>query len=176
VATNLPRAGLIRIAASLAVRGRPAPAAWRIHRWSGGSVMEGLTLREAAARTPFAVLVPKYLPAGFRMAATETVRASGIAGVTLVFRRPAAELDGFGLHLYQASGQTLPPPTDADQQVVMVGRLTGRWSPQDHLLEWMDGVIYRSLQGPEFDLGTLVHVAESLRRPIGPVNPPGASP
>jgi hypothetical protein len=176
VATNLPRAGLIRIAASLAVRGRPAPAAWRIHRWSGGSVMEGLTLREAGTRTPFPILVPTSLPAGFQIAATQTVQASGIAGVTLVFRRPTAELDGFGLHLYQASGQALPPPTGADQQVVMVGGLTGRWSPQDHLLEWMDGAIYRSLQGPEFDLGTLAHVAESLRRPTSPVSPSGGSP
>jgi hypothetical protein len=94
----------------------------------------------------------------------------------LAFRRPAAELDGFGLRLYQASGQSLPPPTGADQQVVMVGGQVGRWSPQDHLLEWMDGSIYRSLQGPEFDLGTLVHVAESLRRPRAQVGSPEASP
>ena len=45
----------------------------------------------------------------------------------------------------------------------------------DHLLEWMDGSIYRSLQGPEFDLGTLVQVAESLRR-LAPVGASRGSP
>jgi hypothetical protein len=35
------------------------------------------------------------------------------------------------------------------------------------LLEWVEGSIYRSVQAPELDLGTLVHVAESLRRTTG---------
>jgi hypothetical protein len=176
VATNLPRAGLIRIASSLAPKGLPAPPGWRVHRWSGGSVVDGLSLQQAAARTPFPVLIPSYLPPGYRVGPAQIVRTKGAAGIMLAFRRPAAELDGFGLRLYQASGQSLPPPTGADQQVVMVGGQVGRWSPQDHLLEWMDGSIYRSLQGPEFDLGTLVHVAESLRRPRAQVGSPEASP
>ncbi len=171
VATNLPRAALIRIARSLASKGLPAPASWRVHRWPGGSVVDGLTLKQATARSPFPVLTPSYLPPGYRAGPAETVRTSGTAGIMLVFRRPAAELDGFGLRLYQATGQSLPPPTGADQQVVMVGDHVGRWSPQDHLLEWMDGSIYRSLQGPEFDLGTVVHVAELLRRPLARSSP-----
>jgi hypothetical protein len=175
VETNLPRAGLLRIAGSLAVKGVPAPATWLAHRWPGGSVVDGLTLDQAVARTPFSILSPSYLPPGYRAAAAEIVRTRSTAGITLVFRRPAAELDGFGLHLFQARGQSLPPPNGADQQMVMVGGQLGRWSPQDHLLEWIEGSIYRSLQGPEFDLGTLVHVAESLRRPTR-VGTPGRSP
>jgi hypothetical protein len=167
VATNLPRAGLIRIAGSLALKGMPAPASWLVHRWPGGSVVDGLTLDEATARTPFPVLVPSYLPPGYRAAAAEIVRTRSTAGITLVYRRRAAELDGFGLHLFQARGQSLPPPNGADQQVVKVGGRLGRWSPQDHLLEWVEGSIYRSVQAPELDLGTLVHVAESLRRTTG---------
>ncbi len=171
VTTNLPRAGLIRIAGSLASKALPAPAGWRVHRWPGGSVVNELTLRQAVARTPFPVLTPSYLPPGYHVGPAETVRTKATAGIMLVFRRPAAELDGFGLRLYQANGQSLPPPTGADQQVVRVGGHAGRWSPQDHLLEWTDGSIYRSLQGPEFDLGTVVHVAESLRPPVARSSP-----
>lgn len=176
VASNLPRTSLIRIARSLEVKGLRAPEAWRIHRWPGGSVVDGLTLQQAAARVPFQILVPSYLPSGYRLAPAEAIRTHASAGITLVFRRPAAELDGFGLHLYQARGQSLPPPTGADQQTVTVGGHLGRWSPQDHLLEWMDGSIYLSLQGPEFDLGTLAHVAESLRRPSAATTSRGGSP
>jgi hypothetical protein len=176
VATNLPRAGLVRIAGSLAVKGLPAPAAWLTRRWAGGTVVNGLTLEQAVARTPFPVLVPSYLPPGYRAAAAEIARTQATAGITLVFRRPAAELGGFGLRLFQARGQPFPPATGADQQTVMIGGNQGRWSPQDHLLEWMEGSIYRSLQGPEFDLGTLVHVAESLRRPRPRAGSPGRSP
>lgn len=176
VATNLPRARLLRIAGSLAVKGLPKPVGWRVHRWPGGSVMDSLSLEQAARTVSFPVLVPRYLPPGYRAAAAVAVRTRVTEGVTVAFRRPGAELDGFGLRLYQASGQSLPPATGADQQVVMVGRHAGRWSPQDHLLEWMDGSIYRSLQGPEFDLGTLVHVAESLRRRGVPHASPGRSP
>ena len=84
------------------------------------------------------------------------------AGVTIVYRRPAAELDGVGLILYQATGQSLAPPDSPDEQAVMVGSNAGRWSPEDHLLEWMDGRVYRSLTGPAFDLTTIVQVARSL--------------
>jgi hypothetical protein len=176
VATNLPRAALLSIAGSLAVRGLSKPAGWRVHRWSGGSVTDGLTLDQAARSVSFPTLVPSYLPPRYRAAAAVVVRTETIEGITVAFRRPGAELDGFGLRLYQAMGQSLPPATGADQQVVMVGRHVGRWSPQDHLLEWMDGSIYRSLQGPEFDLGTLVHVAESLRRRSGPRPSPAGTP
>jgi hypothetical protein len=176
VATNLPRAGLMRIASSLRVRGRPIPAGWRVHRWPGGSVVGGLTLDQAMQRTPFRALVPAYLPPRYRAATAEVVRAGTTAGITVVFRQPAAELGGLGLRLYQSSGQSLPPATGADQLVSMIGEHVGRWSPQDHLLEWMDGSIYRSLQGPEFDLATLVHVAESLRRPGTSRAAPGGTP
>jgi hypothetical protein len=176
VSTNLPRASLLRIAASLAVRSEPQPSGWTLHRWAGGSVIDGLTFREAADRTPFPVLTPAYLPPGYRAAAAEIVRTKSTAGVTLVFRRPAAELDGFGVRLYQATGQSLPPPTGADQVAVTFRGRLARWSPQDHLLEWMDGSVYRSLQAPTLDLGTLVHMAASLRRPPVPATPAGGSP
>ena len=84
-------------------------------------------------------------------------------GVTFVYRRPAAELDGVGIVLYQASGQDLAPPNSPDELTVMLGAKVGRWSPEDHLLEWVDGRVYRSITGPSFDLASIVRVALSLR-------------
>ena len=163
VATDLPRAALLRVAGSLPMVGLAEPAAWRTLRWSGGVVVGGLTPSEAIAGAPFRVLMPGSLPAGYRAVAAETIRGGGTNGITVVFRRPAAELDGVGLRLYQATGQTLPPPTGPDQQVVHVRGVLGRWSPQEHVLEWIEGNVYRSLTGPSFDIPALLAVADSLR-------------
>lgn len=157
VATNLPRTQLFQMVRSMPVKGLPQPAEWRVRRWSGGVVQQGV----ADAR--FALQRPSFLPRGYRQVAVQTATARKSTGVTIVYRRPGAELDGVGLVLYQASGQELAPPHTPDEQSVMVGGNTGRWSPDDHLLEWMDGRVYRSLTGPGFDLGTLLRVALSLQ-------------
>ena len=157
VATNLPRARLLQAAASLPVKGLPQPGEWQVRRWSGGVVEEGV------AKAPFGLERPAFLPSGYREVAVQTATSGKSTGVTIVYRRPAAELDGVGLVLYQASGQTLAPPDSPDEQSVMLGSNVGRWSPDDHLLEWMDGRVYRSLTGPAFDLATIVQVAQSLR-------------
>ena len=68
-----------------------------------------------------------------------------------------------GIVLYQASGQDLAPPNSPDELTVMLGPNVGRWAPEDHLLEWMDGRVYRSIAGPSFELATIVRIALSLR-------------
>jgi len=161
LATNLPRARLLQVAGSMPVKGLPQPSAWRIRRWSGGVVEEGV------ARAKFALMTPSFLPAGYLQVAVQTATAGKSTGVTVVYRRPAAELDGVGLVLYQASGQTLAPPDSPDEQIVMIGPNTGRWSPEDHRLEWMDGSVYRSITGPGLDLATIFRVASSLREGSG---------
>jgi hypothetical protein len=83
--------------------------------------------------------------------------------VTVAYRRPAAELDGVGLVLYQASGEFLPPPTDDDQFQVRLRGTVARWSPREHRLEWVEAGVYRSITGPGFDLGSLARVADALR-------------
>ena len=171
VASNLPRADLLRITSSLPVTGLEHPPSWRIHRWSGGSVESGLSVDAALARTRFQVLLPDSMPSGYRAVAAETVHARGSTGLIVVFRRPAAELGGEGLRLYQAEGQRLPPPTGADQQEVEVRGLSGRWSPQVHMLEWVEGGVYRSLSGTAFDLPALLRTAGSLH----PASPEGGS-
>jgi hypothetical protein len=165
---NLPLAGLARVAGSLPVRAVAEPQRWRVHRWSGGVVEDGLTVRQAVRNMRFPVLLPGRLPAGYRAAAAETVRTSDVQGLTVVFRRPGAELDGVGLRLYQAAGQSLPPPSSADERLVGVRGATGRWSPQEHQLEWVEAGVYRSLAGPSFALGGMLRVADSLRPPEGP--------
>lgn len=157
LATNLPRAQLLSIASSLPVVGLAQPEEWRVHRWSGGVVEQGV------AKADFPLLAPSYLPPGYARVAVQTARSDRATGVTFVYRRPAAELDGVGLVLYQADGQTMAPPDSPDEQAVGIGAITGRWSPEQHLLEWVDGSVYRSLSGPAFDLATLLRVALSLR-------------
>jgi hypothetical protein len=138
------------------------PDAWRVHRWSGGVVEQGVD------KPGFPLLVPTFLPPGYTQAAAQTARSHRSTGITLVYRRPAAELDGVGLILYQADGQTLAPPSSPDEQAVTVGAVTGRWSPEQHLLEWVDHGVYRSLSGPAFDLSVLLKVAASLRTEASP--------
>ena len=164
VSTNLPLADLRRVASSLPVQALPEPVAWRIRPWAGGHVEDGLSPGDALTRAGFRALVPSWLPPGYRSAAAEVVRTSRVRGVTLVFRRPAAELDGVGLRLYQARGQSMPPPA-GEEQAVSVGSVTGRWSPEDHQVEWVSDGVYRSLTGPAFELSTLLRVADSLRTP-----------
>ena len=157
VETDLPRARLLQAAASIPVRGLAQPVEWRVRRWSGGVVEQGV------AQAKFALQRPSYLPPGYERVAVQTAISGKSTGVTFVYRRPAAELDGVGIVLYQASGQDLAPPNSPDELTVMLGPNVGRWSPEGHLLEWMDGRVYRSITGPSFDLATIVRIALSLR-------------
>jgi hypothetical protein len=167
VVSDLPRSTLLRIAASLPVTGLPQPAAWRVHRWPGGSVEEGLTADLAIDRAGFPVLVPASLPAGYATAGAEVVRSMGVVGVTIVFRRPAAELDGDGIVLYEAKGQGLPPATGADQAAVSLRGTIARWSAEEDRLEWIENGTYFSLGGSGLGLGTLLQVARSLSIKVG---------
>jgi len=165
LATNLPRASLLQIAASMPLTGLRPPGRWLVHNWPGGVVRNGLDPTQAIARSKFPVLVPTVLPGGYSAAVAQTLEGRGTRGITIVYRRPGAELDGVGLLLYQATGQTLPPPTSAADQVVTVRGVAGRWSPEEHLLEWMESDVYRSLFGPAFGLQDLLGVAAVLEAP-----------
>jgi len=162
VVSNLPRSSIVAVAASLPVRGLPLPEAWRIRRWRQGFVEDGLDLEDAIFRAGFPVMFPRLLPSGYRASAAELEQAEGTKGITIVFRRPAAEL-GTGLLLFEASGQPLPPATGADQQVVSLRGTLARWSPGEGRLEWIENGIYLSITGSSFGLPDLMSIAGSLR-------------
>ncbi|HJP66918.1 MAG TPA: hypothetical protein VKA30_11525 [Actinomycetota bacterium] len=170
VATNLPRADLERLAGSLPARGLPQPSSWRIHRWAGGVVEDGLTPAQGLARAGLPAALPGFLPPGFAPAVARLVRTPSSRTVTIVFRHDAAELGGVGILFTQGIGLTLAPPSEVGVMAVGVGRSVARWSPGQHLLEWMDGGVYRSLSSPSLELSTLLQVATSVR-PVSGATP-----
>ena len=109
------------------------------------------------------MLVPHALPSGYRAAPAETSAIPRLHSITLVFRRPAAELDGVGIRIYESSATALPPPQSVSEESVHVRGVVGRWSPDAHLLEWVERGAYRSLTSPGIDLSTLLQVARSMR-------------
>jgi len=128
---------------------------------------EAVSLAQAQAEAGFAFQVPTFLPAGF---ALREVRLLGVApfDVVLVFEGPDARLALFqsavGV-LADSSRRVINIDTAGAVEVVMVGEtqaavLQGEW------LVWEAGGISFYLIGPDLDLPTLVHIAESL----APVN------
>jgi hypothetical protein len=163
VATNLPRAALLRVAGSLPLDALAQPASWRVQRWSGGVIETGLRAEVAAAEVPFDVALPRTLPAGYRPAAGTVGRAGAVSTVTILYRRAAAELDGVGLLLTESNAALMPPPEEAGvESISLRSGLSARWSPQRHLLEWIDGGGYRSLASGGLTLGELLAVARSM--------------
>ncbi len=165
LASNLPRAELLAVARSVPVKGLPQPPSWLLHRWTGGYVLDGLTVDRAVRRAGFPLLLPRSLPTGYRPVAAEVTRAGRTNVVTISYRRPAAELDGVGLLLSEATGQPLPPATDADQVMVPLRATIARWSPDESRLEWVEGRTYVSLSASAFDLPELLAIAASLGAP-----------
>ena len=129
-------------------------------------IRDGLPVSRAAARMPFHVLLPTALPLGYQPSPAQAVQTPRVHALTVVYRRPAAELDGIGVRLYQSSGSRLPPPQSVSEEAVRVRGIAGRWSPDTHLLEWIEGGAYRSLTSPAFDLSTLLRVADSMRSTV----------
>ncbi len=170
VESDLPRDTLLRIAGSLPVTGLPHPVAWRERRWAGGRVLDGLTAAEALRRARFAVRMPPAgtLPRGYRAVGAELTTVGGVPTVSIAFRHAVAEPDGEGLRLTVAPAAALPPPTDPAEVEVAVGASAGRWSPDRHVLEWVDGGLFLSLSGPDFDLSSLVAIAASIQAGTDP--------
>jgi hypothetical protein len=162
VASNLPRSDLVAVASSLPVKGLALPETWSNRTWYGGSVRAGLGVEDAIFQAGFDVLLPRVLPTGYGAAAALLVQSGDSKGITITYRRPAAEL-GDGLLLTESTGQSLPPPNGANQQVVSLRGTLARWSPDEGRLEWIENGLYCSLAGPGFGLADLVSIAASLR-------------
>ena len=157
--TNLSRATLIELAASLGVRGRPAPAV--IEHGAGLSTRR--IPAEAAFDQPF-VARPGYLPDGYSVTnATLSRSADGVRSVTAYLRPAEGEFDGTGIRLVQSAPVGFLPPSSEEFVEVALGDVRGRWSTERSELEWLDGNIYRAVAVPSADLYTAIRIANGLR-------------
>ena len=161
VESNLPRAQLLTVAASIPVQGLPMPREWRVSHAAGATV-ERVGLDEARSRAPFPIALPASLPAGVGLASAELSRLGTSTAVTLYYRDQQSDLasGGFRLHLEPAS--ELPPASSAHQLSVAVGDVAGRWVPERSLLEWVSDRLYRSLDGPGLTLEQALAIAGSI--------------
>lgn len=163
--SNLPRARLLAVAASIPIRGEDIPAAWRVQHPAPGVTVERLSIGELEARAGFAVLVPGWIPPGHRLVATQLTTFRGTAGAALFYARSGVEPGGFGVRVYQSPGETIPPASGTFQAQVMVRGTTGRWSPAEHQLEWSENGVYRSITAPGLELRQVLFIAASLEPP-----------
>jgi outer membrane lipoprotein-sorting protein len=167
--SNLPRARLLSLAASLPVRGEALPVAWRTLTGSGISI-ERVTPEEAVARSPVPVDLPSTLPAGYvvasaQVASESTATQNAVIAVSFVFRQRETDAAGGLIILHVQPGEVLPPASSAHQALVDLQGATARWTPSRDQLEWIAGGAYLSLQGG-LSLATTLDLASRVR-PVG---------
>jgi outer membrane lipoprotein-sorting protein len=152
VETNLPRAELFKVAASLPVEGR-AP---KSIEGPGGVIVRRVE--------PSLGAEVGYVPEGYRVGATlVSTGPEGTETVTTYFRRSEAEYEGFGIRIVTTNGVNVLPPSSEEFVNVRVDGSIGRWSFERSELEWVDGGSYRAVAVPSGDLATAVAIAEGLR-------------
>jgi hypothetical protein len=166
--SNLPRAQLLALAASIPVRGEALPDAWRTLTGSGISI-ERVAPEEALARSPIAVELPSSLPAGYVLASAQVASAAtageeDVIAVTFVFRQRETDTAGGPIVVHVQTGDVLPPASSADQTLVGFDGAQARWTPERDQLEWIAGGAYLSLQG-DLSLTAMLELA-ALVQPI----------
>ena len=156
--SNLPRAQLLRVAASLPMDGLRVGR--RLYR------REGLTFRRLDPRSPlprFAMsptsLPPGYLPTG---ALLTTMRA-GAKTLTLSYRRSEADFDPTGIRITQSPATELLPPSSEDMDPLALRGTTARWSAERAEVEWIENGSYRAVAAPSFSRAAVLRIARGLR-------------
>jgi hypothetical protein len=172
--SNLPRAQLLAMAASLPVRGEALPDAWRTLTGSGISI-ERVAPAEAAARSPIAVELPSTLPAGYVLASAQvasdtTATEDHVIAVSFVFRQRESDAAGGPIVLHVQPGEALPPASSAHQTLVDLDDARARWTPERDQLEWIAGGAYLSLEGG-LDLVAMLDLAAQVRPLVGATSP-----
>ena len=164
IETNLSRGELLHVAASLPVTGIPIPDAWAI-RSSPEGVTERVTLEQAAAQIPFAILLPgkEALPEGYALASAELVRLNEQTALNLYFQQLNADLGTGPIRLHEEVAEKLPPASSAAQSEVLVRDVIGRWTPDRNQLEWVEQGVYLSLDAAGLSLADALAVANSLQ-------------
>jgi hypothetical protein len=164
--SNLPRAQLLALAASLPVRGETLPASWRTLTGSGISI-ERVAPEEALARSPIAVELPSTLPAGYVLASAQvasdaTAARNDVIAVSFVFRQRETDAAGGPIVLHVQPGEALPPASSAHQALVDLDGTQARWTPSREQLEWIAGGAYVSLEGG-LGLADMLDLASQVR-------------
>jgi len=157
--TNLPRAELIRIAASLPTGGRAV-----MDRFVKGS---GVTIQRVDLPGAFDTFrfsaEPGYMPSGYEArSAMRAVTIDGVRTLTVYLRQAEAEFDGLGIRIVQSAPVDFLPPSSEEFVEVRIGEHVGRWAAERGELEWLDGHTYRAVSVPSVDLYTAVRIAESM--------------
>ena len=159
--SNLPRAQLLELAASLPVQGQPLHDAWTMLKGSGISI-ERLAPDDALARSPVPVELPTNLPAGYVLVSASVASdASGPTGVSFIYRQRETDAAGGPIVLHVQAGVVLPPASSALQLLVDLDGTSARWTPDRAQLEWIRDGAYVSLQGP-LGLAAMLQLASQV--------------
>ena len=157
VETNLRRDQLLRVAASLPLKGHVEEMVR-----SGRSVITRLDEGEID-EVGFALL-PARLPAGYHVASATLTRVAGDGDeLSVIYSGTQTTPEEARIRLFQSERVEALPPSSEDLVAVNVNGRTGRWSVERGELEWIDGAIYRAIAAPAFDLDTVLALAEGLR-------------
>jgi hypothetical protein len=172
--SNLSRAQLLGLAASLPVRGEVLPHAWRTLTGSGISI-EQVAPEEALARSPIDVELPSALPAGYILASAQvasdaTAAGNDVIAVSFVFRQRETDAAGAPIVLHVQPGGALPPASAAHQSLVDLGGANARWTPERDQLEWVADGAYVSLEGG-LGLPAMLDLASQVRPLDGTASP-----
>ena len=168
--SNLPRAQLLVLAASLPVRGEPLPDAWTTVSGSGIAVQQ-VAPADALARSPVPVVLPSNLPAGYVLVSASVASdATGPTTVSFVFRQRESDTAGEPIVLSVQLGNALPPASSAHQLLVDLDGISARWTPDRDQLEWIRDGAYVSFQGP-LGLNAALQLASQVGVGAGGVGP-----
>lgn len=158
--SNLARRELLAVAASLPGAGVKLPA--RVEG-GGGLVLERVSIEDAESLPYFAA--PRRLPEGYAPSAAVLARTGDDRPtVTIYYRNPEAEYDGFGIRVTVVPGVGRLAPSSQQYEVIALGGGTARWSQEEGALEWVRDRVYRAVAAPSFDLATAVWIARGLDR------------
>lgn len=156
ITTNLRRAELLQIAASVALEGR-APVVMR----DRGTTVERLEAADIE-RIPYAH-EPSGLPNGYALVSTVLTTEKTSSQLVQHYMPLESGATGAGVRIVQSPDVEELPPTSEDLMSLRLHGGLARWSDARGELEWIgrDGV-YRAIAAPSFDLNYVVQLARGM--------------
>jgi hypothetical protein len=155
--SNLPRAELLSIAASMSLRSRRMPA----EMVSGkGTALQ--RLRPQALTEIYLAPEPSYLPSGYKpRVALLSHTPDGRTTLRVHYSRAEAEFGG--IQITRSNGAEMLPPSSEDLVATMITpEISARWSTERSELEWIAGSTHTVVTVPGFGMATALRIARSL--------------